>query len=99
MTRSTLIPSEATVQPLVAPFRLTSDHRLEFRRAVLESLEAAAASGDARLAIDLARTIEIQPSGLGVLGLLQKRARARGERTRLRHQPRARKYSDAALCR
>lgn len=80
---------EATVQPLVAPFRLTSDHRLEFRRAVLESLETAAHDGDPAVAIDLARTIEVDASGLGVLVLLQKRARERGLRTRLVNTPRA----------
>lgn len=89
MTRSSLNPLEASVQPLAAPFRLTSDHRLEFRRAVLESLEAAAAGGDASVAIDLARTIEMDASGLGVLVLLQKRARERGMRTRLVNTPRA----------
>jgi anti-anti-sigma factor len=66
---------EATVQPLVAPFRLTSDLRLDFRRAVLD--------------VDLSRTIEVDASGLGVLVLLQKRARERGIRTRLLNTPRS----------
>ncbi len=80
---------EATVQPLVAPFRLTSDLRLDFRRSVLESLEAATAAGQSTVSVDLSRTLEIDASGLGVLVLLQKRARERGIRTRLLNTPRA----------
>jgi anti-anti-sigma factor len=80
---------EATVQPLVAPFRLTSDLRLDFRRAVLESLEAVAEAGGSVVDVDLSRTIEVDASGLGVLVLLQKRARERGIRTRLLNTPRS----------
>jgi anti-anti-sigma factor len=79
---------EASVQPLVAPARLTSHHRLEFRRAVLESLETASGAGVTTIAVDLARTVEMDASGLGVLVLLQKRARERGMRTRLVNTPR-----------
>ncbi len=78
---------ETTVDPLVAPARLTSDHRLEFRRAVLESLEAATRAGDPAVSVDLGQTIELDASGLGVLVLLQKRARERGLRTRLIRAP------------
>ncbi len=89
MDRSSPLALEAPVQPLVAPYRLTSDHRLEFRRAVLESLESAASSGEPAVEVDLARTIEVDASGLGVLVLLQKRARERGLRTKLVNTPRA----------
>ncbi len=88
MNRPNPFAMEATVQPLVAPSRLTSDHRLEFRRAVLESLEAAVSSGEPCVMIDLARTVEMDASGLGVLVLLQKRAREKGLRTKLMHAPR-----------
>jgi anti-anti-sigma factor len=89
MDRPYPIALEAPVQPLVAPYRLTSHHRLDFRRAVLEALETAAASDAQTVAIDLARTIEMDASGLGVLVLLQKRARERGLRTRLLNVPHA----------
>lgn len=89
MDRSNPLTMETTVQPLVAPYRLTSDHRLEFRRAVLESLELAASTGEPAVSVDLTRTIEMDASGLGVLVLLQKRARERGLRTRLVNTPRA----------
>lgn len=77
------------MSPLVAPVRLTSDQRLEFRRASLEALAAAVTAGDSAVAIDLTRTIEVDASGLGVLVLLQKRARERGLRTRLVNPSRA----------
>ncbi len=74
---------EAPVDSFVAPARLTSDHRHEFRRAVLEALEQAAARSALAVEIDLSTTIEMDASGLGVLVLLQKRARERGLTTRL----------------
>lgn len=89
MSSPTNLAVETTVQPLAAPVRLTSDLRLEFRRAVLESLEAVTAAGEAVVVVDLSRTVEIDASGLGVLVLLQKRARERGIRTSLRDTPRA----------
>lgn len=80
---------EESVQPLVAPSRLTSDHRLEFRRAALESLELEVRRGGDRIEVDLGATVEMDASGLGVLVLLQKRARERGLRTCLRHPSRS----------
>ncbi len=80
---------EAPVDSFVAPARLTSDHRHEFRRAVLEALEQAAARSALAVEIDLSTTIEMDASGLGVLVLLQKRARERGLVTRLVRVPRS----------
>jgi anti-anti-sigma factor len=89
MTNATDILREADVQTLIAPARLTSTERLEFRRDVLELLEVAARNGEAAVTIDLTQTVELDASGLGVLVLLQKRARERGLRTRLLHPTRA----------
>jgi anti-anti-sigma factor len=89
MDRPNPIAPEAPVQPLSAPLRLTSHHRLDFRRAVLEALETAATAGAHTVDVDLSRTIEMDASGLGVLVLLQKRARERGLRTRLVSTPHA----------
>jgi anti-anti-sigma factor len=71
--------SHPLVQPerlvLHAPERLVSEHRLDFRRDALERLTKAAAGGARRITIDLGDTREVDASGLGVLVLLQKRAR------------------------
>lgn len=80
---------EVAVQPLVAPSRLTSDNRLEFRRAALEQLELGVRAGSGVIEVDLGATAELDASGLGVLVLLQKRARERGLRTRLLNASRA----------
>lgn len=89
---------EAHVQPLIAPARLVAEERNEFRRTVLEQLDLAISRGDATVDLDLGATIEIDAGGLGVLVLLQKRARERGIRTRLLHTPR-RIYEMLALTR
>jgi len=88
-TNDTNDTNDTGATPLVAPSRLTAEFRLEFRRAVLEALEVAARNGAKRVTLDLAMTVEMDASGLGVLVLLQKRARERGLGTRLVHAPRA----------
>ena len=83
---------DATATParaLVAPSLLTTDFRLEFRRLALEALEIAASNGQRAVEINLGAVIEIDASGLGVLILVQKRARERGMRLRLLEVPRA----------
>ncbi|MBW7933150.1 MAG: STAS domain-containing protein [Gemmatimonadaceae bacterium] len=60
---------------LQAPERLVSENRLDFRRDALERLTKAVSGGAKRLTIDLRDTREVDASGLGVLVLLQKRAR------------------------
>lgn len=80
------LPSEP-MQPLQCSAHLTAEHRLDFRRDVLNALEAASAAGESAVVLDLSAVIEIDASGLGVFILLQKRARERGLRTRLLHVP------------
>lgn len=72
---------------LNAPERLVSEHRLDFRRDALERLTKAAAEGAQRITIDLRETREVDASGLGVLVLLQKRARESFLATCLTHTP------------
>lgn len=79
---------EVTVEPLLAPHRLTADHRLAFRRSVLEGLEQASRAAVDAVELDMSLTTDIDASGLGVLVLLQKRARERGLNTRLLNTPR-----------
>jgi anti-anti-sigma factor len=68
---------------LTAPDRLVNDTRLGFRRAALEHVERAAQDSAPRIFVDLSATRDIDASGLGVLVLLQKRARERMIATRL----------------
>ena len=72
---------------LVAPPRLDAGSRLDFRRAALEHLERVALRNETRVVIDLAHTNDIDASGLGVLVLVQKRARERMIATKLLHAP------------
>ncbi|HET8772091.1 MAG TPA: STAS domain-containing protein [Gemmatimonadaceae bacterium] len=85
MTSQRTVAVEAPVEPLIAPVRLISDNRLEFRRAALESLERAAEAGVPAVEVDMSACVELDASGLGVLVLLQKRARERDLNTRLLH--------------
>ena len=87
MTGLATIALEATVGPLIAPPRLTTDNRLDFRRAVLATLDSGARLGATAIEIDLGPVVEIDASGLGVLILLQKRAREQGMKTRLLNVP------------
>ncbi len=68
---------------LAAPDRLVTETRLGFRRAALEHVERAAQDSASRIYVDLGATRDIDASGLGVLVLLQKRARERMIATRL----------------
>ncbi len=72
---------------LQAPHRLVSENRLDFRRDALERLSRATADGARRITIDLGETREVDASGLGVLVLVQKRARESFLHTCLTHTP------------
>jgi anti-anti-sigma factor len=87
LRQTRLIALEATVTPIIAPPRLTTEHRLDFRRIVLDGLDSASNGGDQAVEVDLSAAVELDASGLGVLILLQKRARERGLRTRLLNVP------------
>ena len=71
---------------LVAPERIIAATRAEFRGAAIEFLESLAA-GSQTLVIDMSQTVEIDASGLGILVLVQKRAKERGLSTHLRQTP------------
>ena len=71
---------------LVAPEKLIAATRAEFRANALAHLAALGANATA-MVIDFGNTAEIDTSGLGVLVLVQKRAKERGLSTRLRRAP------------
>ena len=77
------------VQPMIAPINLTSETRLDFRRDALDALEQAERLELSAVELDLAATTEMDASGLGVLILLQKRAREKGMAVRLHRVPSA----------
>ena len=71
---------------IIAPERLIAATRGEFRIAVLAYLEKQG-PGASAITIDLRNTVELDASGLGILVLIQKRAKERGLSTRLRQTP------------
>ena len=71
---------------LIAPERLVADTRDGFRAAAVAHLDGLGAGARA-IVIDLGNTAEVDASGLGILVLIQKRARARGFSTRLHRTP------------
>jgi anti-anti-sigma factor len=72
---------------LIAPPHLNAGSRLDFRRAALEHLERVVQRNGARVVVDLQHTTDIDASGLGVLVLVQKRARERMIAVKLLHSP------------
>lgn len=89
----TATPTLATdvdrMAPLACPPHLTTETRVEFRTEALQALDAAFAAGAASVELDLSAVVDIDASGLGVLVLLQKRARERSMRVRLHAVPSA----------
>ena len=77
---------------LEAPARLSAETRSQFRRAALEQLDALAGRRGERLTIDLAATGEVDASGLGILVLVQKRAKELGITLCLAHVPQQVRY-------
>jgi anti-anti-sigma regulatory factor len=71
---------------LVAPERLTASTRADFRSAAMAHLDQLPTGGTV-MVIDMARTVEIDAAGLGILVFAQKRAKERGLATVLRRTP------------
>jgi anti-anti-sigma factor len=71
---------------LIAPEQIIAATRADFRAAALAHL-ASLPSNASAMVIDLGNTSEIDASGLGILVLIQKRAKERGLSTRLRRTP------------
>ena len=73
--------------PLRAPRRLVTETRAELRDAALRCLEELVRDGAFLLTIDLADVADVDIGGVGILVLIQKRARDRGVTTRLVNAP------------
>ena len=72
---------------LLAPERIVSETRGDFRKTALAHVEQVAASGSKAAVVDLGSTLEVDASGLGILVLLQKRAKELGITLRLAQVP------------
>ena len=81
---ATTTDNQASV--LFSPERIIAATRSEFRAVAIEFLEALPTDSQL-LVIDMSRTVELDASGLGILVLIQKRAKDRGLSTHLRHTP------------
>lgn len=68
---------------LTAPSRLVAETRVDFRCAAMECVGRIGEGGGDTLTIDLRGTQDVDASGLGILVLVQKKARERGVVTRL----------------
>src|SRR5215203_1569928 len=79
-------PAAISPAAIIAPERIVAATRGEFRTAVLALIEQLGPDAGA-ITIDLQHTVELDASGLGILVLLQKRAKERGLSTRLRQAP------------
>jgi anti-anti-sigma factor len=77
---------------LTALPRLVGETRSEFRKMVLEFVEEASRNGATSIAIDLSDTSEVDASGLGILVLVQKRARELGLKLSLLRVPQQVRY-------
>ena len=71
---------------LMAPEKIIAATRADFRTAALAHLASLNANATT-MVIDLSGTAELDASGLGILVLVQKRAKDRGLSTRLRRAP------------
>ena len=72
------MPAAFNSEVLTAPERIVSETRADFRRTALEFIEKVHAEQGASAAVDLSRTAEVDASGLGILVLVQKRAKELG---------------------
>ena len=72
------MPAAFNSEVLTAPERIVSETRADFRRTALEFVEKVHTQRGSSAAIDLSRTTEVDASGLGILVLVQKRAKELG---------------------
>jgi anti-anti-sigma regulatory factor len=71
---------------LFAPERIIAATRSEFRAVAIDFLESLPTDSQT-FVIDMTHTVELDASGLGILVLIQKRAKERGLSTHLRQTP------------
>ena len=77
----------STTEILQAPLQLVSETRATFRADALAYVERMGAAKESVATINLEETLEVDASGLGILVLLQKRAKELGMTLRLTQVP------------
>lgn len=82
-----MAPLAMSPPTLRAPSRLVTETRAELRDVALRCLEELVREGATTLTIDLSDVADVDIGGLGILVLIQKRARDRGVTTRLVNVP------------
>ena len=84
--------AEPVAPSIAAPDRLVADTRAQFRKDALAYLDRAAAQSVKDFALDMTHTTEMDASGLGILVVVQKKARELGIRMRITGAPQQVRY-------
>jgi ABC-type transporter Mla MlaB component len=80
-------PRSTATEVLQAPIQLVSETRAAFRSEALAYVERLGAAKASVATVNLGETLEVDASGLGILVLLQKRAKELGMTLRLAQVP------------
>jgi len=84
--------AEPVAPSIIVPDRLVADTRAQFRKDALSYLDRAAAQSVMEFALDMSRTTEMDASGLGILVVVQKKAKELGIRMRITGAPQQVRY-------
>ncbi len=84
--------AEPVAPSMSVPDRLVADTRAQFRKDALNYLDRAAAQSVNDFALDMSNTVEMDASGLGILVVVQKKAKELGIRMRIANAPQQGRY-------
>ena len=84
--------AEPVAPSIAVPERLVAETRAQFRKDALAYLDRAAAQSVKEFALDMSRTTEMDASGLGILVVIQKKAKDLGIRMRITGAPQQVRY-------
>jgi anti-anti-sigma factor len=84
--------AEPVSAAIAAPDRLVADTRAQFRKDALNYLDRASAQSVTTFSLDMSRTTEMDASGLGILVVVQKKAKELGIRMVIANAPQQVRY-------
>ena len=84
--------AEPVAPSIAVPDRLVAETRAQFRKDALAYLDRAAAQSVMDVALDMSHTTEMDASGLGILVVIQKKAKELGIRMRIAGAPQQVRY-------